>query len=88
MKEAQGSALRPAKLALARARGPVAPFRGPGQRPALHLQIDAADTLVGVFLHDNFARATKRSGAWMSAFRRQSRGVLPIIVNNNNFAGN
>ncbi|MDP9043377.1 MAG: M3 family metallopeptidase [Pseudomonadota bacterium] len=47
---------------------------------------------IGLFLHDNFARATKRSGAWMSAFRKQSRhaadGVptLPIIVNNNNFA--
>jgi peptidyl-dipeptidase Dcp len=45
---------------------------------------------VGVFLHDNFARASKRSGAWMSSFRKQSRssGIdeLPIIVNNNNFA--
>lgn len=50
----------------------------------------AGDALVGVFLHDNFARATKRSGAWMSSFRQQSRqdgeAVLPIIVNNNNFA--
>ena len=51
------------------------------------------DALVGVFLHDNFARAGKRSGAWMSAYRSQSRNadaaggsVLPIIVNNNNFA--
>ena len=25
--------------------------------------------LVGVFLHDNFARPTKRSGAWMSSYR-------------------
>jgi peptidyl-dipeptidase Dcp len=44
---------------------------------------------VAIFLHDNFARPTKRSGAWMSAFRWQSRldgEVLPIIVNNNNFA--
>ena len=48
---------------------------------------------IGVFLHDNFARPTKRSGAWMSAYRSQSRNggagsaaVLPIIVNNNNFA--
>jgi peptidyl-dipeptidase Dcp len=45
---------------------------------------------VGVFLHDNFARAGKRSGAWMSSFRKQARGaegaVLPIVVNNNNFA--
>ena len=49
------------------------------------------DALVGVFLHDNFARPTKRSGAWMSHYRKQSRdgaagGVLPIVVNNNNFA--
>jgi peptidyl-dipeptidase Dcp len=54
---------------------------------------DARDAAVGLFLHDNFARATKRSGAWMSAYRVQSRNVggsagavLPIIVNNNNFA--
>ena len=46
------------------------------------------DTLVGVFLHDNFARATKRSGAWMSSLRNQSRqlGATPVILNNNNFA--
>ena len=45
---------------------------------------------IGVFLHDNFARSSKRSGAWMSSFRKQSRQagreVLPIIINNNNFA--
>jgi peptidyl-dipeptidase Dcp len=42
-----------------------------------------------IFLHDNFARSTKRSGAWMSAYRWQSRvdgDVIPIVVNNNNFA--
>ena len=49
------------------------------------------DAVIGVFLHDNFARAGKRSGAWMSALRNQSRaadgqGVLPLILNNNNFA--
>ena len=54
---------------------------------------DEAGRPIGVFLHDNFARPTKRSGAWMSAYRSQSRNsdsgaapVLPIIVNNNNFA--
>ncbi|MCR5868917.1 M3 family metallopeptidase [Aquincola sp. J276] len=50
---------------------------------------DAAGGVVGLFLHDNFARPTKRSGAWMSAYRRQHRNgaeVHPIIVNNNNFA--
>ena len=53
----------------------------------------AGDSLVGVFLHDNFARASKRSGAWMSSFRNQSRNggagaeaVTPVVVNNNNFA--
>jgi peptidyl-dipeptidase Dcp len=50
----------------------------------------AADAPIGVFLHDNFARASKRSGAWMSSFRKQSRSAgvdaLPIIINNNNFA--
>ena len=51
---------------------------------------DADGNQVGVFLHDNFARASKRSGAWMSTFRRQSRNggeaVTPVVVNNNNFA--
>ena len=59
----------------------------------------ADDALIGVFLHDNFARATKRSGAWMSSYRLQSRiggeggkggeggqGATPVVVNNNNFA--
>lgn len=53
----------------------------------------ADEAVVGVFLHDNFARTSKRSGAWMSSFRRQSRSgdgaadrVLPIVINNNNFA--
>jgi peptidyl-dipeptidase Dcp len=51
------------------------------------------ESLIGVFLHDNFARATKRSGAWMSGLRSQSRNagsdsaaVTPVILNNNNFA--
>jgi len=45
--------------------------------------------LIGIFLHDNFARQTKRSGAWMSSLRLQSRNGsvdLPVIMNNNNFA--
>jgi peptidyl-dipeptidase Dcp len=44
---------------------------------------------VGLFLGDYFARSSKRSGAWMSAFRSQSRvagEVSPIIVNVMNFA--
>jgi peptidyl-dipeptidase Dcp len=51
----------------------------------------ADGTTVGVFLQDNFARASKRSGAWMSSLRWQSRNApggfdLPLILNNNNFA--
>ena len=44
---------------------------------------------IGLFLHDNFARPGKRSGAWMSSYRDQENldgAVLPIVVNNNNFA--
>ncbi len=44
---------------------------------------------VGLFLHDNYARSGKRSGAWMSSYRDQESfdgEVAPIIVNNNNFA--
>jgi len=45
--------------------------------------------VIGVFLSDNYARPNKRGGAWMSAYRWQSRAdgeTLPIVVNNNNFA--
>ncbi|MHC2000812.1 M3 family metallopeptidase [Methylobacterium sp. CM6241] len=44
---------------------------------------------VGIFLGDYFARSSKRSGAWMSAFRSQERlngTITPIIVNVMNFA--
>jgi len=44
---------------------------------------------VGVFLGDYFARPSKRSGAWMNAFRSQSKvagEVSPVIVNVMNFA--
>ncbi len=53
---------------------------------------DAAGEVAGIFLQDNFARPNKRSGAWMSALRWQSRNIagggrqLPVILNNNNFA--
>ena len=49
----------------------------------------ADGSLVGIFLGDNFARTSKRSGAWMSIFRSQSGhngGTPPIVINNNNFA--
>ncbi len=54
---------------------------------------DTTGAVVGIFLQDNFARSSKRSGAWMSALRWQTRNVLPgqpaqlpVILNNNNFA--
>ncbi|HQY47776.1 MAG TPA: M3 family metallopeptidase, partial [Usitatibacteraceae bacterium] len=48
--------------------------------------VEAGGRPVGVFLADHFARPSKRSGAWMSAWRWQSGGVLPVIANHNNFA--
>ncbi len=51
---------------------------------------NATGELTGIFLSDNFARASKSGGAWMSAYRWQSRStgseVIPIIANHNNFA--
>ena len=53
-------------------------------------QVSNADgSEVGTFLGDYFARPSKRSGAWMSAFRSQEKltgDVKPIIVNVMNFA--
>jgi peptidyl-dipeptidase Dcp len=47
--------------------------------------------LRGVFLSDNFARSTKRSGAWMSTYRSRAEYLegserLPIVANHNNFS--
>jgi len=50
---------------------------------------DQAGAHVGLFLHDNFARPGKHSGAWSSRYRDQQNldgWVAPIVVNNNNFA--
>jgi peptidyl-dipeptidase Dcp len=53
------------------------------------------DDLVALFLHDNYARAHKSSGAWMSEYRSQKKNLadgvdpieaIPIVSNNNNFA--
>lgn len=60
--------------------------------PAYHADVvsyevrDASGAVIAVFQQDNFARPGKRGGAWMSVLRGQSRGVLPIVLNNNNFA--
>ncbi|PRP69999.1 peptidase M3 [Chromobacterium amazonense] len=45
--------------------------------------------VIALFLGDNYARQSKRGGAWMHVYRWQSRNggeTLPIVVNNNNFA--
>ena len=50
---------------------------------------DRRGSYVGLFLGDYFARPSKRSGAWMSSFRSQSKvagDIRPIIVNVLNFA--
>ncbi len=56
---------------------------------------DEEDELVALFLHDNFARPHKSSGAWMSEYRSQTKNLgegmdpveaIPIVSNNNNFA--
>lgn len=68
--------------------------------PAYHPDVrvfeirDAHDTLIALFLGDYFARSSKRSGAWMSAFQSQHKlplkngktGEIPIIYNVCNFA--
>ena len=55
---------------------------------------DRDDRLVALFLGDYFARPSKRSGAWMSAFQSQHKlplkngrhGEIPIVYNVCNFA--
>ncbi|WP_158807435.1 M3 family metallopeptidase [Beijerinckia sp. L45] len=50
---------------------------------------DADGAAIALFIGDYFARTSKRSGAWMNAFRSQQRldgAILPIIVNVMNFA--
>ncbi|MDQ0318048.1 peptidyl-dipeptidase Dcp [Pararhizobium capsulatum DSM 1112] len=68
--------------------------------PAYHPDVrvfeirDRDDKLIALFLGDYFARSSKRSGAWMSAFQSQHKlplkngrhGELPIIYNVCNFA--
>jgi peptidyl-dipeptidase Dcp len=69
-------------------------FTPRGDIPVYHPDVgvwevrDAAGEHVGLFLHDNFARPGKQSGAWSSRYRDQESldaGVTPIVVNNNNF---
>lgn len=49
--------------------------------------MDARGNSVGLFFGDYYARSTKRSGAWMSAFRTQQKlvgNVQPLVINNMN----
>jgi peptidyl-dipeptidase Dcp len=66
---------------------PDCPVYHPDVR-AFEVHDKASGQPIGLFLHDNFARPGKRSGAWMSSYRLQETldgEVLPIVVNNNNF---
>ena len=51
--------------------------------------------MVSIFIHDNFSRPHKSSGAWMSEYRSQTKNLrigddpvesIPIVSNNNNLA--
>lgn len=44
--------------------------------------------VIGIFQADYYARSSKRSGAWMSSYRKQRRldgEVIPLVLNNCNF---
>jgi peptidyl-dipeptidase Dcp len=67
----------------------------PGAVPVHHPDVRVWEVLrpdgtpIGLWYFDPFARAGKRSGAWMSDYRGQERldgPVLPIVSNNCNFA--
>jgi len=47
--------------------------------------LDADGSHIGVLFVDYFPRATKRAGAWMSAFRKQYGDTSPVIYNVGNF---
>jgi peptidyl-dipeptidase Dcp len=70
-------------------------FRELKDIPVYHPDVRAFEVLnpdgshKGLFLGDYFGRPSKRSGAWMSAFRSQHKlngGETPIIVNVMNFS--
>lgn len=51
-------------------------------------EVHRAGEVIGLFLSDNYARPTKRGGAWMNEYRYQSLAggrVLPVVGNHNNF---
>lgn len=66
----------------------IKPFKGYHPDVRAWEALDKSGRHVGVFIGDYFARASKRSGAWMSSFRTQhklGKGQAPIIVNVLNF---
>ena len=51
-------------------------------------EVSRGGKTIGLFYGDYFARPSKRSGAWMTSFREQSKldgEVLPLVVNTCNF---
>ncbi|GAH22006.1 unnamed protein product, partial [marine sediment metagenome] len=51
---------------------------------------EADGSHIGILYTDYFPRASKRGGAWMNSFRKQSRlhgkEIYPVITNNGNFS--
>ncbi len=51
---------------------------------------EADGTHIGILYTDYFPRASKRGGAWMNSFRKQSKrggkNIYPVITNNGNFS--
>ena len=69
-------------------------FKERGDMPVYHADVRVWEVLnregkvIALFMGDYFHRPSKRSGAWMSCFRKQERldgEVFPIIVNVLNF---
>ena len=51
-------------------------------------EVRKGDELIGLWYFDPFARAGKRSGAWMTDYRPQSNidaPIIPLVSNNSNF---
>ena len=63
---------------------------GPSPHPDARVwEVKKGDRHIGVFIGDYFNRSSKRSGAWCSSFRSQSKldgDVRPIAINVCNFA--
>ena len=39
--------------------------------------VGGEDRLVAIFMHDNYSRQFKSSGAWMSELRGQTKNIAP-----------